>query len=65
MMPIRKAILLILSKGEKTKEEIMSELKISEFQLRFNLKWLLRMGYVEEVKGKLKITNRGLEYLYQ
>ena len=65
LFPIRKAILKALISKAKTREELMKELKITEFQLRFNLNWLIKNGYVECTNDKFRITESGIEYLYK
>ncbi|MCS7118829.1 MAG: winged helix-turn-helix domain-containing protein [Archaeoglobaceae archaeon] len=61
--PIRREIVSAIGIQGKTKEELKKELKLTDFQLKFNLEWLIKEGFVKEEEGKLKLTDNGLELL--
>jgi len=63
MSPIRRQIVASIGIHGKTREELKDELKLTDFQLKFNLDWLLREGFVVEEDGKLKLTDDGIELL--
>ncbi len=63
MSPIRRMIVAAIGVQGKTREELKSELELSDFQLKFNLDWLLIEGFVKEEDGKLKLTDDGIELL--
>jgi predicted transcriptional regulator len=47
----------------KTRDEIKKELNLTDFQLKFNLDWLIKEGFVTEEGGVLKLTDDGIELL--
>ena len=63
MSPIRREIVTAIGTQGKTLEELKKELNLTEFQLKFNLDWLIREGFVKEEEGKLKLTEDGLDLL--
>jgi predicted transcriptional regulator len=63
MSPIRREIVAAIGTQGKTLEELKKELNLTEFQLKFNLDWLIREGFVKEEGGKLKLTEDGLDLL--
>ncbi len=63
MSPARREIVRAIGIQEKSMNELKKELNLSEFQLKFNLDWLIREGFVMEEKGKYKLTEDGLELL--
>lgn len=63
MSPVRRQIVAAIGIHGKTRDELKQELNISEFQLKFNLDWLIREGFVVEEDGKLKLTDDGIELL--
>jgi len=63
MSPIRRQIVAAIGIHGKTREELKKELNLSDFQLKFNLDWLIQEGFVVEEGGKLKLTDEGIELL--
>ncbi len=63
MSPIRRQIVASIGIHGKSREELKNELNLTDFQLKFNLDWLLREGFVVEEDGKLKLTDDGIELL--
>uniref|UniRef100_A0A7J2TH43 ArnR1-like winged helix-turn-helix domain-containing protein n=1 Tax=Archaeoglobus fulgidus TaxID=2234 RepID=A0A7J2TH43_ARCFL len=63
MSPIRREIIAAIGTQGKTREELKKELNLTEFQLKFNLDWLIKEGFVKEEEGKLKLTENGIELL--
>jgi len=63
MSPIRRQIVAAIGLHGKTREELKKELDLSDFQLKFNLDWLIQEGFVVEEEGKLKLTDEGIELL--
>jgi len=63
MSPIRRQIVAAIGIHGKTREELKKELDLSDFQLKFNLDWLIQEGFVVEEEGKLKLTDDGIELL--
>ncbi len=63
MSPIRRQIVAAIGIHGKTREELKKELNLDDFQLKFNLDWLIREGFVVEEDGKLKLTDDGIELL--
>ncbi len=63
MSPVRRQIIASIGIHGKTREELKKELKLSDFQFKFNLDWLIREGFVVEENGKLKLTEDGIELL--
>ncbi len=63
MSPIRRRIVAAIGIHGKTREELKKELDLSDFQLKFNLDWLIQEGFVVEEEGKLKLTDDGIELL--
>ncbi len=63
MSPIRRQIVAAIGIHGKTREELKKELDLSDFQLKFNLDWLIQEGFVVEEGGKLKLTDDGIELL--
>jgi predicted transcriptional regulator len=61
--PIRRQIVASIGIHGKTREELKNELNLSDFQMRFNLDWLIKEGFVVEEGGKLKLTDDGIELL--
>jgi len=58
--PIRRKIIAHIGEG-KTREELRKELNLSDFQLKFNLDWLIVEGYVVDEDGILKLKDVGCE----
>jgi len=63
MSPVRRQIVAAIGIQGKTREELQKELQLTDFQLKFNLDWLIREGFVKEEGGKLKLTDDGIELL--
>ncbi|AEA46076.1 hypothetical protein [Archaeoglobus veneficus] len=63
MNPIRRKIVACIGIQGKTREEVKKELELSDFQLKFNLDWLISQGFVIEEDGILKLTDDGIELL--
>ncbi|MFN3383646.1 MAG: winged helix-turn-helix domain-containing protein [Archaeoglobaceae archaeon] len=63
MSPVRRDIVRAIGIRGKTAEEIKKELNLTDFQLKFNLDWLIKEGFVKEEGGKLKLTDDGVELL--
>ncbi len=63
MSPIRRKIVAAIGISGKTFEELRRSLELSEFQLKFNLDWLIKEGFVKEENGKLMLTEDGIEML--
>jgi predicted transcriptional regulator len=63
MSPIRREIVAAIGTQGKTLEELKKELNLTEFQLKFNLDWLIREGFVKKEGEKLKLTEDGLDLL--
>ena len=63
MNPIRRKIIASIGIHGKTKEELKKELNLTDFQLKFNLDWLIVNGFVVEKDGKLRLTETGIELL--
>lgn len=63
MSPIRREIVRAIGIHGKTLEELKNELKLSEFQIKFNLDWLVKEGFAREEDGKFKLTEDGIELL--
>ncbi|MDI9610421.1 MAG: winged helix-turn-helix domain-containing protein [Archaeoglobaceae archaeon] len=63
MSPARREIVSAIGIHGKTLEELRKELNLSDFQLKFNLDWLIKEGFVKEESGKLKLTEDGIELL--
>ncbi len=63
MSPIRRQIVAAIGIHGKTRDELKKELNLSDFQLKFNLDWLIQEGFVVEEEGKLKLTDDGIELL--
>ncbi len=67
MSPIRRKMVATIGIYGKTldelKQELKEELKLSDFQFKFNLDWLMREGFVVEKEGKLVLTDDGIELL--
>lgn len=63
MSPIRRKIVAAIGIHGKTREELKKELDLSDFQLKFNLDWLIQEGFVVEKEGKLRLTDDGIELL--
>ncbi len=63
MSPIRRQIVAAIGIHGKTRDELKKELNLSDFQLKFNLDWLIQEGFVVEEGGKLKLTDDGIELL--
>ncbi len=63
MSPVRRQIVAAIGIHGKSRDELKQELSVSDFQLKFNLDWLIREGFVVEEEGKLKLTDDGIELL--
>ncbi|MDK2794826.1 MAG: hypothetical protein PWQ22_1448 [Archaeoglobaceae archaeon] len=63
LSPARREIVRAIGIHGKSMDELKKELKLSEFQLKFNIDWLLREGFVKEENGILKLTEDGIELL--
>ncbi len=63
MSPVRRQIVATIGIHGKSRDELKQELNVSDFQLKFNLDWLIREGFVVEEEGKLKLTDDGIELL--
>ncbi|RLI76686.1 hypothetical protein DRO97_00035 [Archaeoglobales archaeon] len=63
MSPVRRKMIATIGIYGKTREELKEELKLSDFQFKFNLDWLMREGFVVEKDGKLVLTEDGIELL--
>ncbi len=63
MSPVRRQIVAAIGIHGKSRDELKQELNVSDFQLKFNLDWLIREGFVVEEEGKLKLTDDGIELL--
>ncbi|MCS7130219.1 MAG: winged helix-turn-helix domain-containing protein [Archaeoglobaceae archaeon] len=63
MSPTRREIVSAIGIHGKTMEELKKTLNLSEFQLKFNLDWLIKEGFVKEEGGKFKLTEDGIELL--
>ncbi|MEM4473292.1 MAG: winged helix-turn-helix domain-containing protein [Archaeoglobaceae archaeon] len=63
MSPIRREIIAAIGIHGKSREELKKELNLTDFQLKFNLDWLIKEGFVKEEGGKLLLTEDGLELL--
>src|SRR3990167_11007427 len=63
MNPIRRKIVKIIGESEKTKEEIMKEVAISESQLNFQLDYLIKECYAE-INGEIyRLNEKGKDEL--
>ncbi|MEM2817496.1 MAG: winged helix-turn-helix domain-containing protein [Archaeoglobaceae archaeon] len=63
MSPIRRDIVRAIGTQGKTRDEVKKELNLTDFQLKFNLDWLIKEGFVKEEEGKLRLTEDGIELL--
>ncbi|AGK60306.1 hypothetical protein Asulf_00273 [Archaeoglobus sulfaticallidus PM70-1] len=63
MSPYRRQIVAAIGVQGKALEDLKKELNLSEFQLKFNLDWLIKEGFVVEEEGKLRLTEDGIELL--
>jgi predicted transcriptional regulator len=63
MNPIRRRIVAAIGVFGKTRRELKDELNLNDFQLKFNLDWLIKEGFVVEEEGKLRLTEDGMELL--
>ena len=63
LSPCRRQIVAAIGIHGKTREEIKKELNLTDFQLKFNLDWLIKEGFVVEEDGVLKLTDDGVELL--
>ena len=63
MSPARREIVRAIGIQGKSMDELKNELKLSDFQLKFNLDWLIREGFVKEENGKYRLTEDGVELL--
>ena len=63
MNPVRRKIIECIGIHGKTREQLKEELNLSDFQLKFNLDWLIANGFVVEKDGKLRLTEIGIELL--
>ncbi|MCS7144166.1 MAG: winged helix-turn-helix domain-containing protein [Archaeoglobaceae archaeon] len=63
LSPARRDIVRAIGIHGKTLEEIKKALGLSEFQIKFNLDWLIKEGFVKEEDGKFKLTEEGIELL--
>lgn len=63
MSPLRRKIVASIGVFGKTREELKQELGLSDFQLKFNLDWLVKEGFAIEEEDQLKLTDDGVELL--
>lgn len=63
MSPLRRKIVASIGVFGKTREELKQELDLSDFQLKFNLDWLIKEGFATEEGDQLKLTDDGVELL--
>ncbi len=63
MNPIRRKIVACIGIHGKTRDEVKKELNLTDFQLKFNVEWLIKEGFVVEEDGKLRLTEDGIELL--
>ncbi len=63
MNPLRRKIVACIGIQGKTRDEVKNELELGDFQLKFNLEWLISQGFVVEDSGKLRLTEDGIELL--
>lgn len=63
MSPLRREIVASIGVFGKTREELKQELGLSDFQLKFNLDWLIKEGFATEEGEQLKLTDDGVELL--
>lgn len=63
MSPLRRKIVASIGVFGKTREELKNELDLSDFQLKFNLDWLIKEGFAAEEGEQLKLTDDGVELL--
>ncbi|MCS7121181.1 MAG: hypothetical protein NZ895_01055 [Archaeoglobaceae archaeon] len=63
MNPIRRKIIATIGLKGKTREDLKKELDLTDFQLKFNIDWLIKEGFVKEENGELILTEEGLELL--
>lgn len=63
LSPTRREIVRAIGIQGKTMEELKSALNLSEFQIKFNLDWLKKEGFVKEENGRFKLTEEGIELL--
>jgi|Deesub1362A_J573_1020465.scaffolds.fasta_scaffold00195_60 predicted transcriptional regulator len=63
MSPVRRQIVATIGIQGKSREEVKKELNLNDFQMKFNLDWLITEGFVVEEDGKLKLTEDGIELL--
>ncbi len=61
--PLRRKIVACIGVQGKTREEIKKELGLTDFQLKFNVDYLIQQGFVVEEDGKLRLTDDGIELL--
>jgi predicted transcriptional regulator len=63
MNPLRRKMVAAIGVFGKTRGDLKNELKLTDFQLKFNLDWLIKEGFVVEDNGQLKLTDDGVELL--
>lgn len=63
MSPLRRKIVASIGVFGKNREELKNELDLSDFQLKFNLDWLIKEGFATEEDDQLKLTDDGVELL--
>lgn len=63
LSPARRDIIRAIGIHGKTLEELKKALDLSEFQIKFNLDWLMKEGFVKEEGEKFKLTEDGIELL--
>lgn len=63
LSPVRRDIVRAIGIYGKTMDELKKTLSLSEFQIKFNLDWLIKEGFVKEEDGKFKLTEDGIELL--
>ncbi|MFO7967544.1 MAG: hypothetical protein R6U44_08095 [Archaeoglobaceae archaeon] len=63
LSPLRRKIVASIGVFGKTREELKNELDLSDFQLKFNLDWLIKEGFATEEDDQLKLTDDGVELL--
>lgn len=61
--PLRRKIVASIGVFGKKKDELRSELDLTDFQLKFNLEYLEKEGFIVAEGDLLKLTDDGVELL--
>jgi DNA-binding transcriptional ArsR family regulator len=61
--PLRRKIIKSIGEFGKTKEDIMKEVAISEYQLNFQLEYLIKECYAEFDGDMCKLNSKGIDEL--